>query len=42
MTLTDEAGTTLVYVTHSRDFARLADEVWEIRSGTIDLSDPAT
>jgi ABC-type lipoprotein export system ATPase subunit len=42
MTLTDEAGTTLVYVTHSRDFARLADEVWEIHSGTVDLSDPAT
>ncbi len=35
MSLAEDEGTTLVYVTHSRDFARLADEVWEIRSGAI-------
>ncbi len=37
MTMAEDENTTLVYVTHSRDFARLADEVWEIHSGSIDL-----
>ena len=41
MTMAEDENTTLVYVTHSRDFARLADEVWEIHSGTIDLDPTA-
>ena len=35
LSLVDDEGTTLLYVTHSRDFAQLADEVWEIHSGEM-------
>ncbi len=35
MELVAEEGATLVYVTHSREFAALADEVWELHSGTL-------
>jgi putative ABC transport system ATP-binding protein len=35
--LADEAeGSTLIYVTHSRDFASLADEVWHLHSGVLE------
>ena len=33
--LAAEEQTTLVYVTHSMEFASLADEVWELRSGEL-------
>lgn len=33
--LVDHEGATLVYVTHSREFATLADEVWELHSGEL-------
>lgn len=36
LSLADEDGTTLVYVTHSRAFAQLADVVWEIHSGVLE------
>jgi len=35
MALAREEGMTLVYVTHSREFAELADQVWEIHGGRI-------
>jgi len=35
LSLVDDEGTTLLYVTHSREFAKLADEVWEIHSGEL-------
>lgn len=31
-----EEGTTLVYVTHSRELARLADAIWTIHSGVLE------
>ncbi len=34
--LASEEGATLVYVTHSREFAALADEVWELHSGVLE------
>ena len=37
--LAREDGMTLVYVTHSREFADLADQVWEIHGGTIAHTD---
>jgi ABC-type lipoprotein export system ATPase subunit len=30
-----EEGSTLLYVTHSREFAALADETWELQSGVL-------
>lgn len=36
LALADDEGATLIYVTHSRDFARLADSVWEIHSGELE------
>jgi len=36
LALADDEGATLIYVTHSRDFARLADAVWEIHSGELE------
>ena len=35
LSLAVDEGTTLLYVTHSREFAQLADEVWEIHSGEL-------
>ena len=33
--LVSEEGTTLLYVTHSGEFASMADEVWELHSGIL-------
>lgn len=38
LALAREEGMTLVYVTHSREFAELADDVWEIHGGKIEQS----
>ncbi len=38
LSLAREEGMTLVYVTHSREFAELADDVWEIHGGRIEHS----
>lgn len=35
LSLVEDEGTTLLYVTHSREFAKLADAVWEIHSGEL-------
>jgi ABC-type lipoprotein export system ATPase subunit len=35
LSLARDENTTLLYVTHSREFAKLADEVWEIHSGEL-------
>jgi putative ABC transport system ATP-binding protein len=35
--LADEEKSTLVYVTHSRELAALADEIWRIRDGALEL-----
>lgn len=35
LSLAEDEGTTLLYVTHSREFAQLAHEVWEIHSGEM-------
>ena len=35
LALAGEEGRTLVYVTHSREYADLADEVWEISNGKV-------
>lgn len=35
LSLAVDEGTTLLYVTHSREFAKLADAVWEIHSGEL-------
>lgn len=40
MDLVEDEGATLVYVTHSREFAALADEVWELHSGELSLPSP--
>jgi ABC-type lipoprotein export system ATPase subunit len=34
--LADDEGSTLIYVTHSRDLAALADETWRLHSGTLE------
>jgi ABC-type lipoprotein export system ATPase subunit len=34
--MVDEQGGTLVYVTHSREAAALADEVWDLHSGVLE------
>jgi len=36
LALSREEGSTLIYVTHSRDFAALADATWELHSGVLD------
>jgi putative ABC transport system ATP-binding protein len=35
LAVTAEEGSTLLYVTHSREFAALADETWELQSGAL-------
>ncbi len=40
MELVDHEGATLVYVTHSREFASLADDVWELHSGELSHPSP--
>ena len=35
LALAGEEGRTLVYVTHSREYAEMADEVWEISNGKV-------
>lgn len=35
LALASEEGTTLLYVTHSPEFAALADEIWELHSGVL-------
>jgi ABC-type lipoprotein export system ATPase subunit len=35
LALVEEEGSTLIYVTHSRDFAGLADEVWHLQNGAL-------
>lgn len=35
LNLAAEEKATLIYVTHSRDFAQLADEVWHLQSGEL-------
>jgi len=35
LALVAEEGGTLLYVTHSREFAALADETWQLQSGTL-------
>lgn len=40
LNLAETEGTTLLYVTHSRDFAALADEVWQLHSGVLTLPGP--
>ena len=37
LALTADEGATLIYVTHSRDFASQADAVWEIHSGELQI-----
>jgi ABC-type lipoprotein export system ATPase subunit len=37
LSLADENRTTLVFVTHSREFAKLADVIWEIHSGKLSI-----
>lgn len=36
LSIAREEGMTLVYVTHSREFADLADDVWEIHGGEVE------
>jgi len=36
LALSREEGSTLIYVTHSRDFAALADATWQLHSGVLD------
>ena len=36
LSLANAEGTALLYVTHSREFAALADAVWELHSGELD------
>jgi ABC-type lipoprotein export system ATPase subunit len=35
LSIAREEGMTLLYVTHSREFADLADDVWEIHGGEV-------
>jgi len=39
LSLAATEGSTLIYVTHSRDFAALADEIWHLHSGVLDTHD---
>lgn len=36
LSLVEEEGSTLMYVTHSRDVASMADEVWHLQSGVLE------
>jgi len=36
LALAAEEGSTLLFVTHSREFAALADETWSLHSGVLD------
>jgi len=36
--LARDEGSTLIYVTHSRELAHLADEVWQLHSGELEFS----
>jgi putative ABC transport system ATP-binding protein len=36
LALAADEGSTLVFVTHSREFAALADETWSLQSGVLD------
>jgi ABC-type lipoprotein export system ATPase subunit len=36
--VTREEGSSLVYVTHSRDLAMLADESWALHNGVLERS----
>jgi putative ABC transport system ATP-binding protein len=38
LSLVEEEGSTLIYVTHSREFAALADDVWQLQSGVLETS----
>lgn len=38
LSLVEEEGSTLIYVTHSRDFAALADDVWQLQNGVLETS----
>ena len=40
LSLADSERTTLLYVTHSGEFASLADEVWELHSGELTTPRP--
>jgi len=42
LSLAREEGMTLVYVTHSREFADLADDVWEIHGGKVEAQSETT
>jgi predicted ABC-type transport system involved in lysophospholipase L1 biosynthesis ATPase subunit len=35
--LASEEGSTLIYVTHSRELAALADETWRLHSGVLEV-----
>lgn len=35
LSLVEEEGSTLIFVTHSRDVAGMADEVWHLQSGVL-------
>jgi predicted ABC-type transport system involved in lysophospholipase L1 biosynthesis ATPase subunit len=35
LALAAEEGSTLLYVTHSREFAALADKTWQLQSGVL-------
>ncbi|MCC7263453.1 MAG: ABC transporter ATP-binding protein [Candidatus Latescibacteria bacterium] len=35
LSLADDEGAALLFVTHSQEFARLADQVWELHSGEL-------
>ncbi len=35
--LASEDGSTLIYVTHSRELAALADETWYLHSGILEV-----
>jgi putative ABC transport system ATP-binding protein len=39
LSLVEEEGSTLIYVTHSRDFAVLGDTIWRLHSGVLDTQD---
>jgi ABC-type lipoprotein export system ATPase subunit len=38
LAMVDEQRSTLLYVTHSRDLARLADRTWRMHSGVLDAA----
>ncbi|MCZ6635277.1 MAG: ATP-binding cassette domain-containing protein, partial [bacterium] len=38
LSLVETEGATLLYVTHSREFAALADEMWQLHSGELEGS----